>query len=93
VEQKRAARFKLRAPVIFRWRDQSEARREKVGCTHEIGICGVLVICRMVSLEKRTAHELNLPELSRANDNFVNVLAFPQRYAVQLNPFRKVLAV
>src|SRR5690349_13402932 len=45
VEQKRAARFKLRAPVIFRWRDQSQARQEKVGCTREIGICGVFVTC------------------------------------------------
>ena len=93
MEQKRAARFKLRAPVIFRWRDQSEARQEKVGCTREIGRSGVFVICRMVSLEKRTAHVLNLPEMSCANDSFVNLLAFPQWYAVELNPFRKVLAV
>ena len=100
MEQKRAARFKLRAPVIFRWRDQSEARQEKVGCTREIGISWVFVICSMVScslsLEKRTAHMLNLPEMSCANDNFVNfvnLLEFSQRYAVKLNPFRKVLAV
>jgi hypothetical protein len=82
VEHKRAARFKLRAPVIFRWRDQSEARQqEKVGCTREIGISGVFVICSMVScslsLEKRTAHVLNLPVMSCANDSFVNLLAFP----------------
>ncbi len=66
MEQKRAARFKLRAPVIFRWRDQSEARQEKVGCTREIGRSGVFVICSMPPpLGTAVQLEIQLPPLER----------------------------
>ena len=67
MEQKRAARIKLRAPVIFRWRDQSEARQqEKVGCTREIGISGVFVVCSMPPpLGTAVQLEIQLPPLER----------------------------
>jgi hypothetical protein len=35
----------MRAPVIFRWSDESGAKRESVGRTRDISIVGVFVTC------------------------------------------------
>jgi hypothetical protein len=40
VEERKAVRFRLRAPVIFRWEN-----RASVGRTRDISIKGVFVIC------------------------------------------------
>lgn len=45
LEQRKAVRFQMRAPVIFRWSDQSGTKQESVGRTRDISIAGVFVTC------------------------------------------------
>jgi hypothetical protein len=74
VEHNRAVRFKLRAPVIFRWRDQSGRRKERVGYTRDISISGAFVICSTPPpLGTAVQLEIHLPPLERDTLQHLNL--------------------
>ena len=61
VEQRRAVRFQLRVPVIFRWEN-----RASVGRTHDISTTGVFVTCHTLPpVGTALSLEAYLPALER----------------------------
>jgi hypothetical protein len=62
VEQRRAVRFGVQARVIYRWTDQSGRNQEGVGCTRNISISGVFVVCpSLPSVGTPVGLEIHLP--------------------------------
>ena len=45
VKQRRAVRFRLNLPVIFRWSDRRGLKQEQLGRTFDLSISGVFVLC------------------------------------------------
>jgi hypothetical protein len=61
VEQRRAVRFQLRVPVIFRW-----GRQTSVGQTRDIGITGVFITCpTLPPVGTALSLEIHIPPLER----------------------------
>jgi hypothetical protein len=66
VEQRKAVRFSLHAQVTYRWRDRSGRNQEGLGCTRNISVLGVCVICSSPpSVGTRVSLEIDLPPLER----------------------------
>jgi hypothetical protein len=61
VEQRRAVRFPLRVPVIFRWENQTS-----VGRTRDISIAGVFATCdTLPPVGTALSLEVHIPPLER----------------------------
>jgi hypothetical protein len=61
VEQRRAVRFQLPVPVIFRWENQTS-----VGRTRDIGITGVFITCHTLPpVGTALSIEIHVPPLER----------------------------
>jgi len=66
VEHRRAVRFSLLAPVIYRWKDPSGKNRKSVGCTRDISILGAFIVSPSPPpVQTPVSLEIHLPPLER----------------------------
>jgi hypothetical protein len=62
VERREAVRFRLSAPVIFRWSDQSGARREEAGRLRDISVVGAYVFSKILPpVKAKLSLDIELP--------------------------------
>jgi hypothetical protein len=66
VEQRRAVRFSLQVPVMYRWKDRSGRTQESFGRTRDISILGAFVVCLVPPpVGIKVGLEIHLPPLER----------------------------
>lgn len=66
MERRAAVRYRLRAPVIVRWSDESGRRREDLGRTRDISTAGVFLTCRALPpVGAELDLEVHLPPFER----------------------------
>jgi len=66
VERREAVRFRLSAPVIFRWSDQSGAWREETGRIRDISVAGAFVFSRILPpVKAKLSLDIELPPLEK----------------------------
>ena len=79
MERRKVVRFRLNAPAIFRWKDQSGTKQEEMGRTLDISTSGIFVTCqtappvsaavsleiRVPPLERNTLQQLRLEAMGR----------------------------
>ena len=66
VERRRVVRFRLNAPAIFRWKDQSGTKQEEMGRTLDISTSGIFVTCQTaLPVGAAVSLEIHVPPLER----------------------------
>ena len=66
VEKREAVRFRLSARVIFRWSDQSGARREEAGRLRDISVVGAFVFSKILPpVKAKLSLDIELPPLEK----------------------------